>query len=78
MKKHPDGFAGKMSDLYRKLETFKGTAGPRDWPRDATRLSTELSRVTKPLAAIGIECRLREDRRTEGGGQFDVVVVRRV
>ena len=77
IKKSPNGFAGKMSDLYRKLEMFKGNAGPRDWPKDATRLSTELSRVTKPLAAIGIHCRLREDRRAEGGGQFDVVIAER-
>jgi hypothetical protein len=74
LKKNPDGFVGKMSELYKKLETWKGNANWRDWPKDATRLSTDLSRVAKPLAAIGIDCQLRVDRRSEGGGQQDVVI----
>ena len=72
---HKDGrsFAGKMADLYQRLDRLKD-GSVRDWPKDATRLSTELSRVAKPLAAIGIDCRLRQDRRTEGGGQNDVIL----
>ena len=68
------GFRGQMSDLYGKLERFKGNTSQRDWPKDATRLSSRLSRDAKPLAAIGIDCLLQQDRRGEGGSQIDVVV----
>jgi hypothetical protein len=74
MKKKPEGFTGSMAQLLQKLEMFKGDARDRDWPKDATRLSTALSRVMAPLAAIGIECLLRQDRRGKGGTQWDVVL----
>jgi hypothetical protein len=76
MERHPNGFAGKMSALLRKLDTpeFRGLPVPKNWPVDATRLSTELARLVKPLAAISIACALRVDRRNEGGTQQDVVL----
>jgi hypothetical protein len=74
LKKHPEGFAGQMQDLYMKLSGYyRGDTRDRDWPKDATRLSTHLSRVTKPLAAAGIECLLQQDRRPEGT-QNDVIL----
>jgi hypothetical protein len=72
--KHPEGFAGKMETLYDKLENYRGGANWRDWPKDATRLSTELSRLEKPLAAYGINCLRHVDRRTVGGSQKDVIL----
>ena len=76
MEKHPEGFAGKMSGLLNKLDqpAYRGMTPPKGWPADATRLSTELARLVKPLAAIGITCALRVDRRNEGGTQQDVVL----
>jgi hypothetical protein len=74
LKKHPEGFAGKMETLYDKLESYRGDASWRDWPKDPTRLSTELSRLEKPLAAYGINCQRHVDRRTVGGTQKDVVL----
>ena len=41
-----------------------------------TLLNINCYRVAKPLAAIGIDCQLRVDRRSEGGGQQDVVINR--
>jgi hypothetical protein len=66
------GFEGQMSVLLQKLSVYDG--GSRDWPKDATRLSTALYRILQPLAAVGIDCVLREDRRGEGGSQKDVVL----
>jgi hypothetical protein len=74
LKKHPKGFAGKMEDLYQKLQSYRDDAGPRDWPKDAARLSTDLARLEKPLAAFGINCMRKVDRRTDGGTQKDVVL----
>jgi hypothetical protein len=75
MKRKPDGFAGPMTALHGKLGAFKGNANWRDWPKDATRLSGELSRIVKPLAAMGIDCERNVDRRgEEGGTQRDVVL----
>jgi hypothetical protein len=77
LKKNPKGFAGQMQDLYSKLSTweFKGNANWRDWPKDATRLSSELKRIRKPLDAIDISCDLKVDRRSElGGGPKDVLI----
>jgi hypothetical protein len=69
------GFAGQMSGLLQALQTYRGDAGYRDWPKDPTRLSTELRRLTKPLSAIGITCATGVDRRSEKGGtQHDVIV----
>ena len=70
------GFAGQMSDLLKKLSIYD--SGSRDWPKDATRLSSALDRIAKPLAAVGIDCLLRVDRRTDGGTQWDVVLSRKV
>jgi len=77
MKKHPDGFEGSMTALHRKLEAFRGNASVRDWPKDATRLSSELSRIVKPLVVLGINCERHVDRRMQGGTQQDVVLKRR-
>jgi hypothetical protein len=76
MTRHPKGFAGQMSVLLRKLDTpeFRGFTVPKNWPVDATRLSTELTRLIKPFAAIGINCAVRVDRRNAGGTQFDVIL----
>jgi hypothetical protein len=77
LKLRPEGFKGRMSTLYDNLETWKGNANWRDWPKDATRLSTELSRLRKPLASIGITCLTKVDRRydrDQPGTQQDVVL----
>jgi hypothetical protein len=71
LKGNSRGFAGKASVLLDKLGPYKSG---RDWPRTAGRLSSELSRLAKPLAAIGITCQTRVDRRHLGGTQIDVVV----
>jgi hypothetical protein len=69
------GFAGQMSGLLQALQSHKGDAHWRDWPKDPTRLSTELRRLTKPLSAINIICATSVDRRSEKGGtQHDVIV----
>ena len=74
-KKEPEySFAGTMELSRQKLEMFRGDTRDRDWPKDATRLSTHLSRAATSLAAMGIECLLRQDRRKQGGTQFDVVL----
>jgi hypothetical protein len=76
LKAKPSGkkrFAGQMAVLYQKLEPYKDNAG-RSWPKDPTRLSSDLTRVTKPLAACGITCLTGVDRRFEGGTQRDVVI----
>jgi hypothetical protein len=72
-------FAGTMTRLYTKLESFKEMLGisGRDWPKSPTKLSSELARVRKPLAAVGIVCEIGVDRRSEGGTQRDVVITRR-
>jgi hypothetical protein len=74
LKKNSKGFEGQMSALYQKLEAYRWTASFREWPRDATRLSSALRTIAKPLAAIGITCLLNVDRRTEGGTQHDVIL----
>ena len=53
---------------------YKGDTYWKDWPRSPTRLSTELSRLSKPLAALNIRCLTKVDRRQEGGTQKDVVI----
>jgi hypothetical protein len=73
-KKGREEFAGSMTELFGKLEMYRGNATFREWPRDPTRLSTELSRMQKPLAALGITCLLHVDRRPQGGTQKDVVL----
>ena len=74
LKIYPKGFRGQISELYKRLEPWKDCAHWNDWPRSPTKLSTELSRVSKPLAAVGIICLTKVDRRCEGGTQKDVVV----
>jgi putative DNA primase/helicase len=76
IKDHPEGFRGQMQHLYGRLShyDYKGDTSWRDWPRSPTRLSTELSRLSKPLAALSIRCLTKVDRRQEGGTQKDVVI----
>jgi len=58
------GFTGKMESLKEILDRVRGDEMvPRDWPKDPARLSTALDRLTKPLAAVGIDCMLRVDLR---------------
>jgi hypothetical protein len=71
LKGNRKGFAGKASAFYDFLEPYRSG---KDWPRTAGRLSSELSRLSKPLAAIGITCLTRVDRRNVGGSQVDIVV----
>jgi hypothetical protein len=76
LKDNREGFRGQMQRLYLRLSNYnyKGDTNWRDWPKSPTRLSTELSRLSKPLAALGITCHTKVDRRTEGGTQKDVVL----
>lgn len=77
LKRNPSGFRGQMSVLYGRVShyEYKGDTSSRIWPGSPTRLSTELSRVSKPLAAVGITCLTKVDRRSEQGGtQKDVVL----
>ena len=71
-----EGFRGQMQRLLMRLShyNYKGDTNWRDWPKSPTRLSTELSRLSKPLAAVGIICLTKVDRRQEGGTQKDVVL----
>jgi len=66
------GFTGKMSDLLDKLSIYGN--GSRDWPKDATRLSTALDRIMQPLAAVGIDCKLHQDLRGEYNTQKGVIL----
>ena len=75
MKKR-ENFESSMTELYAGLNGCRGDTPDREWPKDPTRLSTELSRMQKPLVAIGITCLLHADRRAEGGSQKDVVLER--
>jgi hypothetical protein len=69
------GFAGQMEELKFKLDAYRySVPEDRNWPKDSTRLSTRLDRITKALATAGIECRRVVDRRSEGGTQRDVVL----
>src|SRR5215471_17579522 len=70
------GFRGQKQHLYNRLShyDYKGDISSRDWPKSPTRLSTELSRLAKPLAALSIRCVTKVDRRQEGGTQKDVVI----
>ena len=70
------GFRGQIQHLYIRLShyDYKGDTSSRDWPKNATRLSTELSRLSKPLPALSIRCLTKVDRRQEGGTQKDVVI----
>jgi hypothetical protein len=77
MNKNPKGFAGKVSELETKLQLYRDNHGQRDWPATRSLLSTELSRLTKPLAENGIEVQTQVDRRKLGGGQQDVVLTTR-
>ena len=80
MKEHPNGFAGKHSDLLPLLDRCRdnwGYPAPNDWPKTPGKLSDALSRLVQPLAAVAIDCRLQQDRRKEGGSQFDVVLMHR-
>jgi hypothetical protein len=69
-------FEGKMSALNTKLQTHRDNHGQKDWPATTSLLSTELSRLMKPLAESGIEVRLQVDRRKAGGSQQDVILTR--
>jgi hypothetical protein len=71
LKASPKGFRGQMSVLYGKLNMYKGDTNWRSWPGSPTRLSTELSRVYKPLAALGITCLTKVDRRRPRSPEAD-------
>src|SRR5262249_44308827 len=66
------GFVGKVSDLLTQLSIYD--SGSRDWPKDATRLSTALDRIIQPLAAVGIDCLLRVDLRGGHDTQKGVIL----
>jgi hypothetical protein len=68
-----------MTLLYSRLDDCRKQLGiaDRDWPKGPTKLSSELSRIRKPLAAIGIVVEVGVDRRSKGGTQRDVVITRR-
>ena len=70
------GYAGRVSELYQKLQVHRDNPGQKDWPATTSLLSTELSRLTKPLAENGIEVRLQVERRKIGGSQQDVILSR--
>ncbi len=74
LKFNPRGFRGQMSVLYRNLSDYKDNVNWRSWPGSPTKLSSELKRLTKPLAAIDITCLTGIDRRAQGGTQCDVVL----
>jgi hypothetical protein len=78
LKKRPEGFRGQMSTLYDRLETYRGSTNARDWPKSPNKLSSELSRLAKPLAALGINCLTGVDRRYADppGTQHDVIIER--
>jgi hypothetical protein len=65
-------FAGKMSVLLNTLSIRDN--GSRDWPKDATRLSTALDRLIQPLAAVGIDCIRKVDLRDECDTQKGVIL----
>ena len=78
MEKQPKGFAGAHSALLLKLDRCRDNfPNPplREWPTTPARLSTELSRLIQPLAAVGIDCRMHQDLRKSGGGQHDVILI---
>jgi putative DNA primase/helicase len=72
------GFVGSPNELLKLLSPWKPTTlvEAKEWPADAPRLTTALDRVTDPLAAIGIECVTRVDRRNkvDQGGQRDIIL----
>jgi hypothetical protein len=78
LKMYPKGFRGQMSKLYQVLEPARAVLdiSLRDWPKNPAKLSSELSRVRKPLAAVGIRVLTQVDRRSEGGSQYDCIVER--
>lgn len=63
LKKHSQ-FIGTNTELLDCLSPWKW--GVKGWPKDAARLSSELRRLRRPLAAIGIECSLDIDLRPDG------------
>src|SRR5262249_9538228 len=67
-------WAGKMSALYAELGKPDDPKEFKFWPSDATRLSTQLRLLRRPLEAVGIMVELEVDRRRDGGGQRDVVI----
>jgi hypothetical protein len=77
IEKNPEGFAGQMTVLYNKLESYKpANLTIHDWPKTPSKLSTELRRLMQPLEAIGIVCAVEVDRRDVGGTQVDVVLAK--
>jgi hypothetical protein len=71
-----EGFEGQMSTLLTTLSAYDKGGPSRDWPRDPTRLSSALDRLAEPLAAVGIECLLRQDLRYVGGYTQKGVILR--
>jgi hypothetical protein len=68
------GFAGQMSALYNALPRPCDPRAARYWPTDATRLSTRLRELRRPLEAVGVSIEFDVDRRAHGGSQKDVVI----
>jgi hypothetical protein len=73
---YPNGFQGKMQDLYDRLEGFKEEVPLREWPRNAIKLSGQLRRCAKALKAIGVRCELNIDNRGAGGSQKELILER--
>lgn len=71
-----DGFTGSMSALLQKLSgKYRGSTLDRDWPKDATRLSTALRKQCGPLAHKGIDVLTGVDLRgIDGVTQSGVVL----
>ena len=74
MAKAKDGYAGKLSILNQKLQVYRDNANQKDWPATNSVLSTELSRLKKPLAEHGIKVETQVDRRKLDGSQQDVIL----
>jgi hypothetical protein len=69
-----DEWRGTMADLLRLLGAHKEDPTPKDWPYDATRLSTALRKVRKALELADVVVWTDVDLRAEGGSQHSVVI----
>jgi hypothetical protein len=74
MAKHPEGYTGNMTTLLKKLAWYRDCED-RDWPKDATRLSTALRRQCGPLAQKGIDVETDVDLRHYDGATQNGVVL---
>jgi hypothetical protein len=74
MAKHPDGYIGSMTTLLKKLSWYRDCEY-RDWPKDATRLSTARRRQCGPLAQKAIDVETDVDLRHYDGVTQNGVVL---